>query len=222
MSQWRGRNRFARLAIQGKRGPSCFVKRKTIAEALCRMVREVVGPGHVADETIRDAFVRCGASSDDEALDKLVYRYRQLGLSSQVTSMGYRQSRPQLATPGQPVPEGEPVYRSKWELSVARSLTRLGIAFSYECESFTYPGRDHRTHRYTPDFRLDDFTDTFVEVKGPNGPDSVDELKMQRVLKRHPRLTLLLWDADVVEFIEDIAEPMFVVQLITTTRLAAA
>lgn len=206
------------LSMGPRTAECCPFPYKLRRDAWCRKVRPILGNRVPPDDELAALFIRLGMETRLVDGVAAYYRYRM----DDGPRLDIRGTSGYTATPGTPNLTGEERYRSSWERSVAASLTRLGIAFSYECESFAYPGRDHRIHRYTPDFRLDDFKDTFVEVKGRAGPDAADTIKMQRVLRRYPRLTLLLWDADVVEFIEDISEPMFVVQLITTTRLAAA
>lgn len=135
--------------------------------------------------------------------------------------LGPRQSPPYVAAAGTPGFLGIDYFRSDWEARLSKALTRLGINWTYEPEWFGWRDNRGTQHRYTPDFRLDDLALTFIEVKGINGPDEQDSWKMARVLANYPNMTLLLWDASVVEFIEDMAQPSQVLGLLRTTKLAA-
>lgn len=175
--------------------------------------------GDASDDELRAVIAALGTRTTGQQ-DKLIRRYRADVKPRIIASDGYQRQPEWGATPGRP-DMGEPQYRSQWEKRAAKALDRIGLRYSYECERFVYQGALGRYHRYTPDFRLDDFTNVFVEIKGWEGPDSVDELKMQRVIRRYPKLTLLLWDADIVEYVEDVPDASYIVPLLTTTRLAA-
>lgn len=125
-----------------------------------------------------------------------------------------------LATPG--TPDRPDKFRSQWERRLASALDRLGIRWDYESDWFYYRDWRGQQRRYIPDFQLVDFTNTFVEVKGPSGPDEADRIKMQRVLITYPKLTLVLWDASLVEYIEDLQEKSAVIGLLQTTDLRRA
>lgn len=118
------------------------------------------------------------------------------------------------------LPDGA-FFRSPWERRLAAALDRIGIKWAYEPDYFNYHDGGHIVRRYTPDFRLDDFRNTYVEVKGPKGSDAGDDWKMRRVLTVYPKLVLLLWDAALVEYIEDVPDASYIVGLLERTRMAA-
>lgn len=111
-------------------------------------------------------------------------------------------------------------YRSDYERRLAAALTRLGIRFLYESATFDYRDARGGWHNYTPDFTLVDLHATFVEVKGIRGAASDARVKMWHVLRKHS-ITLLLWDAPIIEMVEDMQSASEVVGLLDSTRLAA-
>lgn len=130
--------------------------------------------------------------------------------------------RPQNWTAAAGSPEtGGVRFKSPWERRLAAALDRVGVKWAYEPDYFTYSDGASTWRRYWPDFRLDDFTNVYVEVKGPSGADAGDSWKMQRVLANYPQITLLLWDATTIEYIEDVADSSYVIGLLRTTKLAA-
>ena len=75
-------------------------------------------------------------------------------------------------------------YRSKFELSLAKTLTANNIEFQYEEERFEYiPAPRH----YTPDFYFPE-TNIYVEAKGHL--DKGDRVKMVLMKKQHPELDI--------------------------------
>jgi hypothetical protein len=141
------------------------------------------------------------------------YRFRrENGLRPIPTFKGY------TATPSLAVAERQ--YRSTYESRLGDALERLGVTFRYESHAFDYEDSHGRTHWYTPDFCLPDLHMTFVEVKGIAGASAVDRYKHSLVLRRH-RLTLLLWDAGVIDLIESMTDAAQLVSLIQPTRIAA-
>lgn len=181
---------------------------------------------------------RAGHSQVEQVLDSLRLGQRDRGYAKHayfdvferpdqridkddVADLGLHQSRPSRAPAGTPGFLGSDYFRSQWEQRTARALDRLGIPWTYEAEAFAYQDTSGRYHRYTPDFRIDNLTNTFIEVKGWTGADAFDDLKMRRVLKRYPKLTLMVWDADTIEYVEDCTDPIVVVTLLRTTQLAA-
>lgn len=78
--------------------------------------------------------------------------------------------------------------RSKFEETFAADLTKRGIAFTYEPESFVYTVE----RKYTPDFKVKGKTTLpraiFLETKGYFTP--ADRAKTLRVLSMHPELDL--------------------------------
>jgi hypothetical protein len=73
-------------------------------------------------------------------------------------------------------------YRSKFEAAVALSLTKRGLAFSYEGQALPYKIEAI----YTPDFILPN--GVIVETKGLF--DSDDRRKMVAVKEQHPELDI--------------------------------
>jgi hypothetical protein len=182
-------------------------QRRLIALAL-----EAIDDGPDDDASMLDALLAVGA--DMEAARGALATYRR--------DYGDRDRRPYRTgwidnAPAQP----ERKMRSVWERRLGAALNRLGVRWSYEPDYFTYSDGTTRVRRYTPDFRLDDFANTYVEVKGPSGVNPADDWKMRRVLKRYPGMTLLLWDAMAVEYVEDAPNAAALVSLLTTTKLAA-
>lgn len=123
----------------------------------------------------------------------------------------------ELASAG--TPRSDP-FRSEYERRAAAALTRLGIRWAYEPDTLTWRDARNTLHVYTPDFALLDLHDTYVEIKGPAGADAVDTLKMQRVLAWHPSVTLLLWDAAIVDYLEDVTDASALLGLLRTTKAA--
>lgn len=122
-----------------------------------------------------------------------------------------------VATPSD---SGPRQYKSVYEQRLADSLTRLGVGFTYESHAFEYQDARGCVHRYTPDFRLTDLTNTFVEVKGQWGATAAAALKHRTVLRRHA-ITLLLWDANVIDMIEAMRTPAELVGIFGHTAIAA-
>jgi hypothetical protein len=109
-------------------------------------------------------------------------------------------------------------FRSKYEERVAGAFVRLGVRFEYEAHSFEYQDAKGTLRTYTPDFGLSDLHMTYVEVKGPQGAAPADRVKHHLVLRRHA-ITLLLWDATVVDMVESMEHPSELMGLLGTTRL---
>ena len=168
--------------------------------------------------------MRMGVSGDhediDTAMDRLSCPRRLRGVVRRL----YRQR----TTAGAPVMARQPAYtatagplsatlayRSTWERRLAGALQRLGIAFGYETARLDYQDNLGRWHTYTPDFTLR--SDIHVEVKGVAGASVEAALKMQRVLARHP-VTLLLWDAPIIEMVEAMTDRREVLGLLSSTR----
>jgi Phage endonuclease I len=131
-------------------------------------------------------------------------------------SLGVQRHVPEKATPT--VLRKDP-YRSDYERRLAAALTRLGIRFAYERARFSYQDARGGHHTYTPDFALTDLHQTYVEVKGAHGADNADNLKMWHVLRQNA-ITLLLWDAAIIEMVEDMQHASEVAGLLVSTRLA--
>lgn len=129
--------------------------------------------------------------------------------------------RPQIECGPPGTPWDQKRFRSQWEERTAAALTRLGIRWAYEQRAFDWVDSGGRWHRYTPDFELLDLHMTFAEVKGPAGAYGDDQFKMAQVLDSHRYLTLLLWDADTVEALEDMDSSAQFISFLTTTKLAA-
>lgn len=111
-------------------------------------------------------------------------------------------------------------FKSSWERRLAAALTRLKVRWTYEPDRLPYIDHRGHGHSYTPDFRLDDLHRTYVEVKGIHGADNADNLKMWHVLRQNA-VTLLLWDAAIIEMVEDMQRAEEVEGLLSSTRLAA-
>ncbi len=109
-------------------------------------------------------------------------------------------------------------YRSDYERRLAAAFARLGVRFRYESATFPYQDARGGWHNYTPDFTLSDLHLTFVEVKGIRGATSDARVKMWHVLRQHA-ITLLLWDALVIDMVEDMRHPTEVMGLLSSTRL---
>lgn len=122
----------------------------------------------------------------------------------------------------EPVTQKAPAdrFKSNWERRLAASLTRLRVSWSYESDRFPYVDNRGQRRTYTPDFKLRDLHQTFVEVKGIHGADNADNLKMWLVLRQNP-ITLLLWDASVIEMVEDMKTAAEVEGMLRSTRLVA-
>jgi hypothetical protein len=112
-------------------------------------------------------------------------------------------------------------YRSDWERRLATALHKLDVSFRYEPVQLDYRDGVGGWHTYTPDFALDRWPKVYIEVKGPAGPSSDATWKMALVLMRHP-VTLLLWDAAVIETIEDMETADQLSPLRATTRIPHA
>lgn len=117
---------------------------------------------------------------------------------------------------------GGPRFRSRHERRLAAALDRLGIRWDFEPDFFYYRDWNGRQHRYTPDFLLLDFSRTYVEVKGLSGADAGDQMKMASMLAAYPSLTLLLWDSDVIDYIEEMTDRSEIIPLLRTTSVRAA
>jgi hypothetical protein len=132
-------------------------------------------------------------------------------------NLGVQRSVPVMATPA--VLHADK-YRSSYERRLAAAFDRLGIRYQYETAHLDYRDSTGRWHVYTPDFTLPDLPMTFVEVKGLNGAGTSDSMKMRWVLQRHP-IRLLLWDARIIDMVEDMQSANEVMGLLRSTRLAA-
>ena len=178
-------------------------------------------------EELADALIIVGVAPKHLRVASYIYRalYRSdkllIGASDHRKRMEPRSQVAVRAMPGKPGYLGIDYFRSTWEERLAKSLDRLAIKWTYEPEWFGWYDRHGRQHRYTPDFCLDDLSNVYVEVKGHDGADQQDSWKMSRVLKNYPDLTLLLWDAGTIEYIEDLTDPSMVLALLRTTKLAA-
>ena len=75
-------------------------------------------------------------------------------------------------------------YRSKFELELARILTRHKVKFEYESKKFLYIPKP-RT--YTPDFYIPE-TNILIEAKGHL--DKADRVKMVLVKEQHKDLDI--------------------------------
>lgn len=180
------------------------------------MARELLIGTDVAGARARAEALRLGR---DDLKNLIRALHAEASVRSQSNAVGLRQQPEYTAAAGEPFTGIK--FRSPWERRLAAALDRVGVKWSYEPDWFTYPDGTGRWRRYTPDFRLDDLHNTYVEVKGPSGADAGDSWKMQRVIRNYPALTLLLWDAGTIEYIEDLADATQVLGLLTTTRLAA-
>lgn len=214
------------ILILDRDGPTCWSRRSWEHGRqliLSRVYAYLGGNNDPAADTL-DVAISTIAPADTQAHhERLVKEYRQrYGEDDETLRNMSRVRRPHLiAAAGRPEIYG-PAFRSQWERRLSLALTRLGIRWDYEPDQFHYRDWNNRGRRYTPDFRLIDFKDTYVEVKGPAGADAADQDKMAKVVRAYPNMTLLLWDADRVEYIEDVDDPMVVVGLLRTTRLNAA
>ena len=110
-------------------------------------------------------------------------------------------------------------FRSTYERRLAASLDRLGIRYEYESARFDWVDAKGHPHVYTPDFTLSDLHLTFVEVKGKRA-SGVSKVKHRRVLAQHA-ITLLLWDAAVIDMVEAMQHPSEVMGLLAATKVAA-
>lgn len=129
-----------------------------------------------------------------------------------------QQHRPQAAGAG---PSRIDPFRSDYERRTATALTVAHVPWQHESGKFSWRDALGRFHTYTPDFELPRHRDTYIEVKGPAGADSLDGYKMRRVLQQNPRLILTVWDAKVIETLEDTPTAEMVGRLIGTYRLTA-
>lgn len=224
--RWLGREfGWPSLHITDKDAPSCPSRRSRAYEwqVILTQVHAYLGGDNEPDSLDLEWAVRAIAPDQNQQMGKALaheYRLRYGGDGNDLQRIGLRQRPLVLAAAGRPEIYG-PNFRSSWERRLSVALTRLGIRWEYESDQFYYRDWRGAQRRYTPDFRLLDFTDTFVEVKGPAGPDAADTDKMSKVVTAYPNLTLLLWDADRVEYIEEVTDPLVVVGLLRTTRLAA-
>lgn len=141
-----------------------------------------------------------------------------LAAREQSKELGLRQPTRRFAPLTQKAPADR--FKSSWERRLSVALTRLRVRWSYEADRFSYVDNRGNQHTYTPDFRLTDLHQTFVEVKGIRGADNADNVKMWLVLRQNA-ITLLLWDASTIEMIEDMRSASEVEGLLHATRLAA-
>lgn len=141
-----------------------------------------------------------------------------LDVRENVPTLALNRHVPQRATPAAPT-KGTP-YRSTYEMRLAAAFDRLGVRYTYETAVFDYQDHTGRWHTYRPDFVLRDLHMTFVEVKGPSGADIDARIKMRQVLRRHA-MTLLLWDARVIDMVEDMQHASELMGLLRTTKLVA-
>lgn len=86
------------------------------------------------------------------------------------------------------------MFRSTWEVSVARFLDRLGVEWQYEPKSFFFTDGS----RYTPDFFLP-ADNAYWEVKGVFSRKSVEKIAEFRRL--NPAIPLVVVDAVVMKMI---------------------
>jgi hypothetical protein len=98
-------------------------------------------------------------------------------------------------------------YRSRWEANYARylqSLKDIGAILSWEHEPETFWFEEVRrgTRSYLPDFRVTDADGAvaYHEVKGWMDPASI--LKLERMRRYHPAVTVILIDAKTYRQLE--------------------
>ena len=205
------------------KGPHCFCP-GTIDYAMDRLVEELwVLLGHnprPAESELEHALTHLGFYVEARLRrSQLRRRYRRR--YGEMADAPRLSTHPiELAAAGKP--DGPRRFRSVYERRTAEALTRLGVRWEFEPEHLAYRDWKGRHRWYIPDFALVDFHRTFVEVKGPSGANAGDEAKMRAVLAAHPYLTLLLWDAALVDYVEDIDDPAFLIGLLRTTRFGVA
>lgn len=99
-----------------------------------------------------------------------------------------------VAAHGRRCPYGDIVFRSSFEVRVARALDSLGVRWSYESRRFNLG-----SCTYTPDFYLID-DDAYWEVKGWYGPDSRRKVELFRRL--FPDVPLVVFTKECIEILE--------------------
>lgn len=212
--------RWDRRWAAGERGPSCALRDHNEEEWLLATWRILDYNTHPNPADLSWALEHVtGHRENSQTVTLLMRRYKDRYISKDGPDLrehGLRHSPIVLAAAGSPR-----VYRSQWERRTAEALTRLGVRWDYESDVFDWRSPRNTSHRYTPDFRLLDFSDTYVEVKGPGGADAPDTIKMRCVREQHPYMTLLLWDPFAIEYLEDATDPQAVLDLLRGTALAA-
>jgi hypothetical protein len=97
-----------------------------------------------------------------------------------------------------PNPYNGLIFRSSYEVRVARALDSLGIKWVYEPKRF-----DLGTCRYKPDFYLPD-QDVFWEVKGWFSPDSQRKVSLFR--SQYPDIPLIVFPLSCIVSLEAAAK----------------
>ena len=215
-----------RLKIKDRNRASCPAKwtftyrREQFVDAAYIVLEHMAEP---SDADFAWAFAQVGVETidhkDEYEWNLCRKRYREKYGEDVARNVGLTTSPIVLAAAGKPDTDR---FRSQWERRLAAALDRLGIRWDYESDWFYYRDWTGRQRRYIPDFRLVDFANTFVEVKGPSGADAGDQAKMATVQRTYPKLTLLLWDAETIQYIEDLQERADLIGLLRTTRFQEA
>lgn len=96
---------------------------------------------------------------------------------------------------------GGAYFRSMWEANWARYLrwlVEIGeiVSWSYEPETFEFPGIKRGTRFYTPDFRVvnRDGSVEYHEIKGWMDPESAT--KLRRMARYHPDVRIHVVDEE--------------------------
>jgi len=94
---------------------------------------------------------------------------------------------------------GGQYFRSSWEANAARFWNWTHEPWTYEPQTFWFPGIRRGNVSYTPDFWLP-AKGHFVEVKGWMDPES--KTKLNRMARYHPTVKIVLLDAAFFRAIE--------------------
>ncbi|MGD9727793.1 MAG: hypothetical protein AB7L09_00070 [Nitrospira sp.] len=87
------------------------------------------------------------------------------------------------------------VFRSRWELEVAKLLDERGATWNYEQCTYSLVDRDGRNRRYTPDFWVyeDETLSMIIEVKGRWFGDQKHRIGL--LVEQYPHLPIEIWNA---------------------------